>query len=113
MGLAMFQASMTFDLSEDVNALRDIVHRFAQDVIKPQAAKIDQHDCFPPQLWKQMGDLGILGVKVEEDYSGAALGYSAHTVAVEEVARASASVSLSYGAHSKLCLSQICLNGTP
>ena len=94
----MFNASMRFDLGEDVNALRDATHRFAQDKIKPLAHKVDVDNMFPSQLWTQMGELGLLGVTVDEAYGGVSLGYLAHTVAVEEVARASASVSLSYGA---------------
>ncbi|MCG6904265.1 MAG: isovaleryl-CoA dehydrogenase, partial [Rhodobacter sp.] len=109
----MFTASMTFDLGEDVNALRDMVHRWAQDRVKPKAAEIDRTNVFPSELWQEMGELGLLGVTVEEEYGGADMGYLAHTVVVEEVARASASVSLSYGAHSNLCVNQIRLNGTP
>ncbi|MZR14007.1 isovaleryl-CoA dehydrogenase [Maritimibacter sp. DP07] len=109
----MFMASMNFDLGEDVAQLRDMVHRFAQDRIKPQAAEIDQSNDFPAGLWKELGELGLLGITVAEEYGGAGMGYLAHTVAVEEVARASASVSLSYGAHSNLCVNQINLNGTP
>ncbi|WP_147124515.1 isovaleryl-CoA dehydrogenase [Shimia ponticola] len=108
----MFTHSMTFDLGDDVNALRDATHRFAQDRIKPMAEQIDTDNCFPAELWKELGDMGLLGVTVEEEYGGAGMGYLAHTVAVEEVARASASVSLSYGAHSNLCVNQIRLNGT-
>ncbi|MEM6939845.1 MAG: isovaleryl-CoA dehydrogenase [Pseudomonadota bacterium] len=108
----MFAASMSFDLGEDVEALRDMVHRWAQERVKPMAAEIDRENVFPEGLWREMGDLGLLGVTVEEDYGGAGMGYVAHTVAVEEVARASASVSLSYGAHSNLCVNQIRLNGT-
>ena len=109
----MFFASMAFDLGEDVNALRDMVHAWAQDRIKPMAAQIDNDNLFPPVLWKEMGELGLLGVTVDESYGGAGMSYLAHTVAVEEIARASASVSLSYGAHSNLCVNQIKLNGTP
>ncbi len=109
----MFTHSMTFDLGEDVNALRDMVHRWAQDRVKPMAAEIDQTNTFPPELWTEMGELGLLGITVDEEYGGANMSYLAHTVAVEEVARASASVSLSYGAHSNLCVNQIKLNGTP
>jgi isovaleryl-CoA dehydrogenase len=109
----MFMASMNFDLGEDVAQLRDMVHRFAQDRIKPQAAEIDQSNDFPAGLWKELGELGLLGITVSEEFGGAGMGYLAHTVAVEEVARASASVSLSYGAHSNLCVNQINLNGTP
>ena len=108
----MFMASMNFDLGEDIAQLRDMVHRFAQDRIKPLAADIDQTNDFPAHLWKEMGDLGLLGITVSEEYGGAGMGYLAHTVAVEEIARASASVSLSYGAHSNLCVNQIKLNGT-
>lgn len=108
----MFMASMNFDLGEDIAQLRDMVHRFAQDRIKPLAADIDQTNDFPAHLWKEMGDLGLLGITVSEEYGGAGMGYLAHIVAVEEIARASASVSLSYGAHSNLCVNQIKLNGT-
>ena len=108
----MFHASMTFDLGEDVNALRDMVHGWAQDRIKPMAAQIDRDNSFPADLWREMGGLGLLGVTVDEQYGGAGMSYLAHTVAVEEIARASASVSLSYGAHSNLCVNQIKLNGT-
>ena len=107
----MFMATMNFDLGEDVNALREMVHRFAQERIKPMAAEIDQKNEFPNELWKEMGELGLLGVTVDEEYGGAGMSYLAHTVAVEEIARASASVSLSYGAHSNLCVNQIKLNG--
>ena len=108
----MFTATMQFDLGEDVNALRDMVHRFAQDRIKPLASEIDAKNDFPAPLWREMGDLGLLGITVPEEYGGADMGYLAHVVAVEEIARASASVSLSYGAHSNLCVNQIRLNGS-
>jgi isovaleryl-CoA dehydrogenase len=108
----MFHASMTFDLGEDVNALRDMVHDWAQSRVKPMAAAIDRDNLFPAALWREMGDLGLLGVTVDEAYGGAGMTYLAHTVAIEEIARASASVSLSYGAHSNLCVNQIKLNGT-
>jgi isovaleryl-CoA dehydrogenase len=108
----MFTATMGFDLGDEVNALRDMVHRWAQDRVKPLAAAIDRDNVFPAALWREMGDLGLLGITVEEDYGGAGMGYLAHVVAVEEIARASASVSLSYGAHSNLCVNQIRLNGT-
>tara|TARA_B110000902_G_scaffold63684_1_gene75458 strand:- start:1622 stop:2767 length:1146 start_codon:yes stop_codon:yes gene_type:complete len=103
---------MTFDLGEDTNALRDVVHAWAQERVKPMAAKVDVDNLFPSALWKEMGDLGLLGVTVPEEFGGAGMSYLAHTVAVEEIARASASVSLSYGAHSNLCVNQIKLNGT-
>jgi isovaleryl-CoA dehydrogenase len=109
----MFNATMQFDVGEDVNALRDMVHRWAQERVKPMAAEIDRSNTFPPELWQEMGDLGLLGITVPEEYGGAGMSYLAHTIAVEEVARASASVSLSYGAHSNLCVNQIKLNGTP
>ena len=108
----MFTATMKFDLGEDVDALRDMVHRWAQDRVKLLAAEIDRTNEFPPALWREMGELGLLGVTVSEQYGGAGMSYLAHAVAVEEIARASASVSLSYGAHSNLCVNQIKLNGT-
>ena len=108
----MFYASMNFALGEEIEALREMTHKWAQDRVAPMAAEIDQSNNFPAELWKEMGELGLLGVTVEEEYGGAAMGYLAHTVVVEEIARASASVSLSYGAHSNLCVNQIHLNGT-
>jgi len=108
----MFLASMTFDLGEEVNALRDMVHGWAQERVKPFAAQIDKDNAFPNELWREMGELGLLGVTVDEAYGGAGMSYLAHTVAIEEIARASASVSLSYGAHSNLCVNQIKLNGS-
>ncbi|MGB0688811.1 MAG: isovaleryl-CoA dehydrogenase [Paracoccaceae bacterium] len=108
----MFGAAMEFDLGEDVSALREQVHRWAQERVAPLAAEIDQSNQFPAHLWREMGDLGLLGLTVDEEFGGAGMSYLAHTVAVEEVARASASVSLSYGAHSNLCVNQIKLNGT-
>ena len=107
----MFNHTMKFDLGDDVNALREMVHRWAQDRVKPLAAEIDQKNEFPPHLWEEMGELGLLGITVPEEDGGTGMGYLAHTVAVEEIARASASVSLSYGAHSNLCVNQINLNG--
>jgi len=109
----VFNASMQFDLGEDVAAMREMVHRWAQERVKPMAAEIDSKNEFPAELWQEMGELGLLGMTVEEEFGGSGLGYVAHTVAVEEIARASASVSLSYGAHSNLCVNQIKLNGTP
>ncbi|SFS06495.1 isovaleryl-CoA dehydrogenase [Yoonia litorea] len=108
----MFHASMQFDLGEDVNALRDMVHDWAQTRVKPMAADIDRENLFPSALWPEMGELGLLGVTVDDAYGGAGMSYLAHTVAIEEIARASASVALSYGAHSNLCVNQIKLNGT-
>ena len=109
----MFTASMKFDLGDDVNALRETVHRWAQDRVKPIAAEVDRTNAFPNDLWPEMGELGLLGITVSEEFGGAGMGYLAHAVAVEEIARASASISLSYGAHSNLCVNQIKLNGTP
>jgi isovaleryl-CoA dehydrogenase len=109
----MFTASMRFDLGDDIATLRETVQAWAQERLKPRAAEIDRTNRFPPDLWREMGDLGLLGITVEEEYGGAGLGYLAHCVAIEEVARASASVALSYGAHSNLCVNQIRLNGTP
>jgi isovaleryl-CoA dehydrogenase len=109
----MFNAVMQFDLGEDVNALREMVHKWAQERLAPIAAEVDSSNTFPQELWREMGDLGLLGITVPEEYGGSGMNYLAHVVAVEEIARASASVSLSYGAHSNLCVNQIKLNGTP
>jgi isovaleryl-CoA dehydrogenase len=108
----MFNASMNFALGEDIEALREAVHRFAQDRIAPLAADLDAKNECPAHLWREMGEMGLLGVTVEEEYGGAGMGYLAHAVALEEISRASASVGLSYGAHSNLCVNQIRLNGT-
>jgi len=108
----MFTASLNFACGEEIEALRDMVHRWAQERLAPIAAEIDRSNAFPMELWPEMGALGLLGITVPEEHGGAGMGYLAHTVAVEEVARASASVSLSYGAHSNLCVNQISLNAT-
>lgn len=108
----MFNATMKFDLGDEINALRDMVHRWAQERIKPMADKIDRDNEFPNELWTEMGELGLLGITVPEEFGGSDMGYLAHVIAVEEVARASASVSLSYGAHSNLCVNQMKLNGS-
>ncbi|MCJ1901764.1 isovaleryl-CoA dehydrogenase [Paracoccus versutus] len=107
----MFTAGMQFDLGEDVNALRETVHRWAQERVRPIAAEVDRKNAFPNELWREMGDLGLLGITVSEEFGGSGMGYLAHVIATEEIARASASVSLSYGAHSNLCVNQIKLNG--
>jgi isovaleryl-CoA dehydrogenase len=103
---------MNFGLGEVADALRETVARFAADEIAPLAAEIDRSDSFPRQLWPKIGALGLHGITVEEDWGGAGLGYLEHCVAMEEVSRASASVGLSYGAHSNLCVNQIRRNGT-
>jgi isovaleryl-CoA dehydrogenase len=108
----MFMATLNFALGDEIEALRDMVHGWAQERVAPVAAEIDRSNAFPSHLWREMGELGLLGITVPEEYGGAGMGYLAHVVAVEEIARASASVSLSYGAHSNLCVNQIALNGT-
>ncbi|MBL0421768.1 isovaleryl-CoA dehydrogenase [Ramlibacter sp. AW1] len=103
---------LNHQLGSDVEALRDAVHAFAQAEIAPRAAEIDRSDRFPMDLWLKMGELGVLGVTAPETYGGAGMGYLAHMIAMEEISRASASVGLSYGAHSNLCVNQINRNGT-
>jgi len=104
--------SLDFGLGDTADMLRDAVMRFASDEIAPRAAAIDRDNEFPMDLWPKMGALGILGVTVEEEYGGAGMGYLEHCVAMEEVSRASASIGLSYGAHSNLCVNQIRINGS-
>ncbi|MDP1564684.1 MAG: acyl-CoA dehydrogenase family protein, partial [Polaromonas sp.] len=98
---------LNFQLGEDIDALRDAVREFAQAEIAPRAGEIDRNDQFPMDLWQKMGSLGVLGITVGEEYGGANMGYLAHMIAMEEISRASASVGLSYGAHSNLCVNQI------
>ncbi len=109
----MFDATMNFNLGEDIDALRETVRRFAMDEIAPRAAEIDQTNEFPTDLWEKMGALGLHGITVPEEDGGVAMGYLAHCIAIEEISRASASVGLSYGAHSNLCINQINRWGTP
>ncbi len=108
----MFTTGMTFGLGEEIDLLRDTVHRFAQEKIAPQAAEIDSSNQFPMDLWTELGSLGLLGMTADPDFGGTGMGYLAHTVAMEEISRASASVGLSYGAHSNLCVNQINRWGT-
>jgi len=107
----VFHASMNFALGEEVEAVRDTVHRFAQEKLAPRAEEIDRSNEFARDLWPELGALGLLGITADPDFGGSGLGYLAHVVAVEELARASASTSLSYGAHSNLCVNQINRNG--
>lgn len=101
-----------FDLGETVDMIRDTVNSFAREQIAPRAEHIDQSNAFPNELWQQFGDLGLLGMTVSEEYGGSALGYVEHVIAMQEISRASASVGLSYGAHSNLCVNQIFRNGS-
>ena len=108
----MFTASMKFALGEEIDALRETVNRFARDEVAPLAEEVDRENAFPAPLWRRLGDLGLLGITAEPEFGGTGMGYLAHVVAIEEISRASASVGLSYGAHSNLCVNQIRRNGT-
>ena len=103
---------LTFDLGEDIAMLRETLQQFTAAEITPRAAQIDRQDQFPMDLWRKLGDLGVLGMTVPEQYGGTEMGYLAHIVAMEEISRGSASVGLSYGAHSNLCVNQIMRNGS-
>ena len=103
---------LSFDHGDDIAALRDAIQQFASAEIAPRAEAIDRSDQFPMDLWRKMGDLGLLGITADEAYGGSAMGYLAHIIAMEEISRASASVGLSYGAHSNLCVNQIRRNGS-
>ncbi|RWF76774.1 MAG: isovaleryl-CoA dehydrogenase [Mesorhizobium sp.] len=109
----MYTHTLNFGLDEDIEALRDLVRRFAQDKIAPIAAEIDRSNEFPTHLWAELGGLGLLGITADPDFGGTGMGYLAHVVAMEEISRASASVGLSYGAHSNLCVNQINRWATP
>ncbi|OZB37214.1 MAG: acyl-CoA dehydrogenase [Alishewanella sp. 34-51-39] len=103
---------LNFDLGETVDMIREQVNSFAREEIAPRAAQIDHDNAFPNDLWRKFGDLGLLGITIDEQYGGSGLGYLEHVIAMEEISRASASVALSYGAHSNLCVNQIFRNGT-
>lgn len=105
-------SDLNFGLGETIDMLRDQVNGFVQSELAPIAAEVDKENRFPNEMWKRFGDQGLLGITAEEEYGGANMGYLAHVVAMEEISRASASVGLSYGAHSNLCVNQISRNGT-
>jgi len=107
----MTYATLNFDLGDTIDMLRETVASFAANEIAPRAAEIDRGNLFPADLWSKLGEVGLLGITVEEEYGGSGMGYLAHVVAMEEISRASASVGLSYGAHSNLCVNQIRRNG--
>jgi len=102
---------LDFNLGDDIDMLRDAVYKFCQAEIAPRAEQVDLDNQFPEDLWRKFGDMGLLGITVAEEYGGTDMGYLAHSVVMEEISRASASVGLSYGAHSNLCVNQIYKNG--
>src|SRR5210317_2203801 len=104
--------TLNFGLGEEMDMLRDAVYQMCQKEIAPRAADIDRDNEFPTDLWRKFGDMGLLGITVPEEYGGSQMGYLAHSVVMEEISRASASVGLSYGAHSNLCVNQIRKNGS-
>ncbi|MFT6466193.1 acyl-CoA dehydrogenase family protein, partial [Halopseudomonas sp.] len=108
----MHYSSLNFGLDDTVNMLREQVQAFCRSELAPRAAQIDKDNLFPAEMWRRFGDMGLLGITVNEEFGGAGLGYLAHVVAMEEISRASASVGLSYGAHSNLCVNQINRNGS-
>jgi isovaleryl-CoA dehydrogenase len=103
--------TLSFGLSDEINLVRDTVYQFAQAELTPKAEEIDRDNQFPTDIWRKFGDLGLLGITVDENYGGSNMGYLAHVIAMEEISRASASVGLSFGAHSNLCVNQIFKNG--
>ena len=107
LGITMFNATMDFGLGEDVDALRETVRKFAQEEIAPKSAEVDRSNDFPMELWEMMGNLGLHGITISEEFGGVDMGYLAHCVAVEEISRANAAIGMSYGAHSNLCINQI------
>ena len=108
----MYRMGMNFALGEEVDAVRESVHRWSQDQLSPRAAEIDETNEFPIDLWPELGELGVLGITADPEFGGSGMSYLAHVIATEEIARASASIALSYGAHSNLCVNQINRNGT-
>ena len=108
----IYYPTLNFDLGDTVDMLRDVVRDFATKEVAPLAAEIDVSNEFPNQLWPVFGDLGLLGITVSEEYGGSDMGYLAHIIAMEEISRASASIGLSYGAHSNLCVNQVNRNGS-